>query len=325
MEGRARQIAPLISYHDGIHAIDTHYVRPRLAAVHLVVQDGRAALIDAGTSHSVPQVLEALATLGLAPAAVAWLLLTHVHLDHAGGARQLMQALPNARAVLHPRGAPHLVNPAKLVEASIAVYGRENFTTLYGEIVAIDAARVHVTRDGERIALAGREFEVLHTPGHALHHQAFVDHGGAQGANVFPGDTLGICYPEFTVQGRAMVIPTTTPTQFDPEQLVASIRRVCACAPHAAFLTHFGRVDDVARLGVDLERLVLRFAAIARAQIGAPQDAARAAIRGAMRDCLLAEVRSHGCALSSADAAALLEADIDLNTDGLLAWLARAK
>jgi len=121
------------------------------------------------------------------------------------------------------------------------------------------------------------------------------------------------------------VIPTTTPTQFDPEQLVASIRRVCACAPHAAFLTHFGRVDDVARLGVDLERLVLRFAAIARAQIGAPQDAARAAIRGAMRDCLLAEVRSHGCALSSADAAALLEADIDLNTDGLLAWLARAK
>ena len=323
MEGRARQIAPLISYHDGIHAIDTHYVRPRLAAVHLVVQDGRAALIDAGTSHSVPQVLEALATL--APAAVDWLLLTHVHLDHAGGAGQLMQALPNARAVLHPRGAPHLVNPAKLVEASIAVYGRENFTTLYGEIVAIDAARVHVTHDGERIALAGREFEVLHTPGHALHHQAFVDHGGAQGANVFPGDTLGICYPEFTVQGRAMVIPTTTPTQFDPEQLVASIRRVCACAPHAAFLTHFGRVDDVARLGVDLERLVLRFAAIARAQIGAPQDAARAAIRGAMRDCLLAEVRSHGCALSSADAAALLEADIDLNTDGLLAWLARAK
>lgn len=319
MEGRARETTTLIGYPDGIYAIDADYVRPQLAAVHLIVHAGRAALVDAGTSHSVPHVLGALATLGIDRAAVDWLLLTHVHLDHAGGAGQLMHALPNARAVLHPRGAPHMIAPQKLVDASIVVYGAENFARLYGEILPIDAARVQVTHDGESIALAGRRFEILHTPGHALHHQAFVDHGGAQGPNVFPGDTLGICYPNFTREGRAMVIPTTTPSQFDPEQLVASIRRVLALAPRAAYLTHFGRVTDVARIGADLERLVLRFAQLAREHLQ------RDAIRTAMRDCLLAEARAHGCTDDETHIDALLANDLDLNTDGLLAWLARRK
>src|SRR5688500_17663321 len=100
---------------DGLYLIDTGYVRPGLAAAHLLVDDGHAACIDTGPGPAAPRLLGALAEVGLAPEQVDYLFLTHVHLDHAGGAGQLMQALPNARAVLHPRGAPHLVDPAKLV------------------------------------------------------------------------------------------------------------------------------------------------------------------------------------------------------------------
>ena len=123
-------------YDDGIHTIDTHYLRPSFDAAHLVVQDGRAAFIDCGTAHSVPHLLAALTAHGLAPTAVDWLLLTHVHLDHAGGAGQLLQALPNARLAVHPRGAPHMIDPRKLIDASIAVYGAEDYARLYGDLRA---------------------------------------------------------------------------------------------------------------------------------------------------------------------------------------------
>ena len=96
-------------------------------------------------------------------------------LDHAGGAGQLMQALPNARAVLHPRGAPHLIDPAKLIAGTRAVYGDELYSRLYGEILPIEPARILIAQDGQRFGLPGREFECVHTPGHALHHQAIVD------------------------------------------------------------------------------------------------------------------------------------------------------
>ena len=212
---------PRLTRHpDGITAVDTEYLYPGHAAAHLVMQDGRAAFVDVGTNDSVPYLLAALRALGLEPAAVDYVLLTHVHLDHAGGAGRLMRSLPNARCVLHPRGAPHMIDPARLIAGSRAVYGPERFERLYGRIEPIEAGRVHVTRDGERLSLAGREFEILHTPGHALHHQVFVDlaHRG-----IFTGDTFGISYRELDSAAGAFIFPTTTPTQFDPAQLRASV------------------------------------------------------------------------------------------------------
>ena len=165
----------LEDFRAGITAIDCDYVRPRLAASHLVVDDGRAAFVDTGTTHSLPNLLCALGVKGIDPADVDWVLTTHVHLDHAGGAGALMQLLPNARCAIHPRGARHLVEPAKLVAGSIAVYGEERYRALYGEIVPIEAARVFVAEDGAKITLGARELELIHTPGHALHHYCVVD------------------------------------------------------------------------------------------------------------------------------------------------------
>jgi glyoxylase-like metal-dependent hydrolase (beta-lactamase superfamily II) len=312
----------MIRYAHGIHAIDTGYVRPVFDASHLIVHEGRAAFVDTGVSHSVPLLLAALDELALAPTAVDFVFLTHVHLDHAGGAGQLMQALPNAQAVLHPRGAPHMIDPGKLIEASIAVYGAEAYARLYGEILPIDAARVVATTPGQQFSLAGRRLEILHTPGHALHHQAIFDH---HSRGVFTGDTFGLSYREFDVDGRALALPTTTPTQFDPDQLIDSIRRILALQPQAAYFTHYGEVRDLERIGADLERQIGEYVRIARCYAALDAESARQAIRRDLGEFLRDEVHRHGCCLSGPEVDALLENDITLNADGLLVWLSRRK
>ena len=309
-------------YEHGIHAVDAEYVQPLFDAVHLVVENGRAAFVDCGTAHSVPRLLEALEEIAVPREAVDWLFLTHVHLDHAGGAGQLLQALPNARAVVHPRGAPHIVDPRKLIEASIAVYGRENYDLLYGELLPIDADRVVATAEGQRFELGGRAFEVLHTPGHALHHQTFLDHGSNA---VFTGDTFGLSYRVFDIEDRAFAVPTTSPSQFDPEQLVESIRRILARKPSAAFLTHYARITDLERIGADLVRMIEAHVQAALAHEHLPVDAARSAIRAALKELFRAELRRFGSRVPDATAEHWLVGDVDLNTDGLLAWLARRR
>ena len=313
-------MADLTFHPDGITAVDAHYVRPQLDAVHIIVQRGRAAFVDTGTTQSVPHLLAALEQLGVARSAVDYVFLTHVHLDHAGGAGVLMRALPNARAVLHPRAAPHMQDPSALETASIAVYGEATYRRLYGEILPIDAQRIVVTQDGQHLDLAGRRFEFVHTPGHAMHHQAIVD---LDTASIFSGDTFGMSYREFDVEGRAMIVPTTTPTQFDPEQLTASIDRLLSYRPVAIYLTHYSRITDCERLGANLKQQVRQFAQIARKHAHSPD--CRLQIRAAMRELWIALAHAHGVATPAEAVDRLLAADLDLNTDGLLAWLSRRK
>src|ERR1700761_1510891 len=151
------QASPVLHFEHGISAIDTDYVRPRLDASHLIVRDGRAAFVDTGTTHSVPRLLEALVQAGLAPGQVDYVFLTHIHLDHAGGAGELMKHLPNAKVVVHPRGAGHMVHPEKLIEGTKAVYGEEEFRRLYGEIPGIPAERVIQATDGMKLKLGESE------------------------------------------------------------------------------------------------------------------------------------------------------------------------
>lgn len=313
--------AGMTSYAHGIHAVDTGYVRPLFDASHLVVENGRAAFVDCGTSHSVPRLLAALAALGLSTDALDWLFLTHVHLDHAGGAGALLRHLPNAKVVVHPRGAPHLVDPRKLVTASIAVYGEALYSRLYGEILPIPAERVVAAEEGECFELSGRRFEVMHTPGHALHHQVFFDE---RSSGVFTGDTFGLSYREFDVAGRAFALPTTSPTQFDPDQLVNSIRAILARAPARAYLTHYGEITELPRIGASLERQIRTLETLARqAYAETTAEALRSRLRSEVRTVLLGELRQHGCRLEDAEIDAVLAPDIALNADGLIAWLAR--
>ncbi len=304
----------------GITAVDTEYLYPGHAAAHIIQDAGRAAFVDVGTNDSVPYLLAALESLGLARTAVDYVFLTHVHLDHAGGAGRLVAELPNARAVLHPRGAPHMITPDKLIAGSKVVYGEERFRALYGDLVPIPAERVDVAQDGQRYRLGARELEVIHTPGHALHHYAVVD---AAHASIFPGDTFGISYREMDSSRGAFITPTTTPTQFDPDQLVASIDRMVAYRPESMYLMHFSRVTDVPRLALTLKSQIAELVRIARKHAG-EQDR-YGAIKADMLDLWLGLARDHGVTLSRAGIEKLLQGDLDLNTQGLVVWLDRLK
>jgi glyoxylase-like metal-dependent hydrolase (beta-lactamase superfamily II) len=314
-------LSPKLLHHpDGITAVDTEYLQPGHAASHIIQDAGRAAFVDVGTNYSVPHLLAGLEALGIAREAVDYVFLTHVHLDHVGGAGLLMRELPKARAVLHPRGAPHVIDPEKLIAGSKVVYGEERFQKLYGDLLPIPAARVDAAQDGQRYRLGGRELELIHTPGHALHHYAVVD---SAHASIFPGDTFGISYRETDSPHGAFITPTTSPTQFDPEQLIASIERMAAYAPKAMYLMHFSRVTDVPRLA---EMLKVQIRAIVHiAQRHAAAQDRYTAIRADMLDLWLGLAHEHGVPLSDAQIATVLRGDLDLNTQGLLVWLDRLK
>jgi glyoxylase-like metal-dependent hydrolase (beta-lactamase superfamily II) len=303
---------------DGLYLIDTDYVRPGLAASHLVVDGGRAAFVDTGPAPAAPKLLAALDELGLAREQVDYLFLTHVHLDHAGGAGQLMRALPNARAVLHPRGAPHLIDPAKLIAGSVAVYGEELYRRLYGELLPIAADRVLTTEDGTRLALGSRTFEFIDAPGHARHHHCPID---LDFRDVYSGDNFGICYREFDTAAGPFMLPTTTPVQFEPEALHRTVDRLMAYRPRRIVQTHFGPVADLERLAADLHAAIDALVAMARRHAQAADRAQR--IRADMFEYFSARLDAHGYEGGPAQRHALLDDDVDLNAQGLEVWLAR--
>lgn len=308
----------LISFQHGIHAIDALYLRPRLAAIHLIVENGRAAFFDTGTTHSLPQVLDALKRLGLGPDAVDYVIPSHVHLDHAGGAGAMMRAFPRATLVVHPRGSRHLVDPAKLVAGTVAVYGAEATERLYGEIVPVDVGRLVEASDGMELDLAGRALRLIDTPGHAKHHLCLFD---AKSESIFTGDMLGLSYRELDIAGKVSVFATTTPVHFDPAAMRQSLDRLLAFHPKAAYLTHFSRVTEVPRLVADLWRLVESHMEIARfANWGSGEDR-HARLVEALWRLVLEEKARQGWRLEDAALRELFAGDLELNAQGLEVWL----
>lgn len=303
----------------GVYAVDSGYIRKHFDAVHLIVSGGRAAIVDTATARSAPRVLAALDELGIARANVDYVILTHVHLDHAGGAGTLMAALPNARLTVHPLGARHMIDPARLWAGTCEVYGEERAVQMYGGPTPVPAERVIETPDGASVDLAGRVLEFIDTPGHARHHVAIRD---TVTGNVFTGDTFGIAYREFDVDGRAFLIPSSTPTQFDPDQLLRSVDRILALAPPAVYLTHYSRRGDVAALGADLKRRIAGYVELAQAEARAGSER-QARIEARMASYMIAELRAHGCKYSDSEITQLLTIDIPLNSAGLINWLDR--
>jgi len=307
----------LIAHPDGIHALDSGYERPQLAAIHLVVEEGRVAIVDTGTNASVPRVLTALARLGVAPEAVDWVMLTHIHLDHAGGAGSLMCALPAAKLLVHPRGVRHMTDPSKLWEGTAAVYGAERAFELYGRLVPVPAERIVPATDGLELQLGRRTFRVFDTPGHARHHICIWD---ASARAFFTGDTFGLSYRELDADGRCFIMPTTTPTQFDPQAMHASIDRMLAMQPQAMYLTHYSRITEVERLGADLHRLIDTMVAVASAARGTGV-ARHVEILAGLEQIIREEAARQNWALSEDETLDLLRMDLELNAQGLGVWL----
>ena len=303
-----------------IITIDTGYIRPGLCAAYLVVEQGRAALIDCGTSTCATRVLAAIDAAGIPRDAVDWLMVTHVHLDHAGAAGPLIQALPNARLVVHPRGAQHMIDPTKLIAGARAVYGEAMFERDHGGMLPVPEARVVVADDGHVVDLAGRPLLCIDTPGHARHHYSVWD---ARSRSWFAGDTFGISYREFDDIGAAFIVPTTSPVQFDPDELKTSIATLLARQPEAIHIAHYGRVTDCDRLAQDLQVQVDAMVEAARAADGHPDRHAR--LVRALTQLYVQRAQAQGMRDAPQRVEEILGGDIELNAQGLAIWLDRIK
>ncbi len=307
----------ITDYEHGISAIDSGFGRSQLAAIHLIVEDDHAALVDTGTNASLPIVLDALKAKGLTPEQVEYIILTHIHLDHAGGAGALMQALPHACLTVHPRGARHMADPARLVAGTNAVYGEAQARQMYGEILPVPAERILETSEGTTIRLGGRELAFLDTPGHARHHVCIRD---GRSGHIFAGDMFGLSYRELDSDSRQFVFPTTTPVQFEPAAMHASIDRLLALRPEAIYVTHYGRVQDVPRLGADLHRLIDAHVAVALRHRDAGTKR-HDLIKDGLVALLLGEAQQHGWRMAPDALLRLMAVDVELNAQGLGTWL----
>ncbi|MEO5362142.1 MAG: MBL fold metallo-hydrolase [Magnetococcus sp. DMHC-8] len=301
----------------GITRIDTGYLRPGFAAAYLLVEAGQAVLVDTGPGRAVPAVLAALAERGLAPEAVQAVIASHVHLDHAGGAGELLQHLPRARLLVHPRGLPHLLDPARLQAGAEAVYGRARFQEILGGVQPADPQRTRGTADQETVNLAGRLLTILHTPGHALHHQCVWD---AASGSLFTGDAFGISYRVFDQGQERLIFPATTPVQFDPETSHHTLDRLAALAPDWLFPTHFGRMAFDHRLTERLHHLLDRFVALALAH---QHQAEPTGLESALHALMEEELARYAPPVTAAVVRDWLAMDCMLNAQGLREWLRR--
>lgn len=306
----------VVEYPHHILCIDTEQVRPGMACCYLLRSGDNYAFVECGTSLSVPGLLKVLEQRGIAREQVSYVMPTHVHLDHAGGAGLLMRELPEAKLLAHPRAARHLVDPSKLIEGASAVYGAEGVASMYGEIVPVSESRVIVAEDGYKLNFNGRALLFLDAPGHARHHYAIWD---AESRGIFSGDVFGLSYRDTDGPLGPYLFLTTTPVQFEPEAWSRTLDRLMALNPAYVYLTHYGRVGDVQHLAHVLRRGIANYERLARHHAAAPDRHER--IKQALTEHSLQELKALNSPVSEQQARELLQFDMELNTQGLEVWL----
>jgi len=295
----------------GIYCIDALYVKPRVASIYLLQEADEVAIIETGTYYSVANVLATLSELGIANSQVRYVIPTHVHLDHAGGASEMMKQFDQASLIVHPRGAPHMIDPQKLIAGTIGVYGEEKFNRLYGSIEPIPEARVIVAPDLARFEVAKRELVFLDTPGHARHHFCIYD----QVSNgVFSGDTFGISYEPMKQLPRGL-IPTTPPVQFDPAALHESISRIMSFNPARLYLTHYGEFVNPAAQVASFNQWIDEYVDLCGLQDSAAADYEKS-LQQALQDLVLQGLPGNDNAMLCK----ILHTDFRLNAQGLAHW-----
>ena len=306
-----------------VHTIDTNYTgRADFAAAYLLEDGEELAFVEANTNAALPRLLAALEARGSSPAQVRYVIVTHIHLDHAGGAGALMAACPNATLLAHPRAAPHAIDPSRIIAGARKVYGDEQFDALYGEIQPIDAARVEALDDGASVPFGARELRFIHTRGHANHHFCVVDEGSS---SVFTGDAFGLLYPQLQ-RGGVLALPSTTPTDFDPLAAHEAVDDIVAAGTSSVYPTHFGEHRDLAGAAAQLHRQLDRYAQVVEQGDQSGREGAEldAFCLAQTREIIGAELDARGL---GGDAAALelLDTDIEPNAQGLAFAVAKRR
>ena len=242
---------------DGVLEIDTLLGGWDRVTAGYLIEGPAPVLVETGSQSSVPTLLAALDDLGLGPADLAGIVVTHIHLDHAGGVGDVARAFPDATVYVHEKGAMHLVDPERLVASAAMVYG-DLLDTLYGRLDPTPADRVHVLADGEDIVIGpGRVLTTVDSPGHAKHHLALHD---SQSGIIFAGDAVGVRLPD-----AGVLRPSTPPPDFDLDQAVTSLGRFADRSPTGIALAHYGLVTDAPLVLEEAADTLNKWAAVAAA------------------------------------------------------------
>jgi glyoxylase-like metal-dependent hydrolase (beta-lactamase superfamily II) len=306
-------------YHNlkhNITCIDTQYMRKDFVAVYLLEANGRTAFIDTGCYLSVPTLLATLDAKNITRESVDYIILTHIHLDHAGGAGELIRHLPNAKIYVHKNGVRHLINPTKLRAGVINVYGELFFKQFLGDLIPIPENKIIIAKDGDSINLGDRTLKFIDTPGHARHHICIWDE---QSQGIFSGDTLGVSYREFDTNQGCLIFPPTTPIQFDPKIWIKTINKLMAFNPKIAYLTHFNKIEFNTKSANMLIQNINGFVDIAKTH---QADTNRhKAIKTALLNYLLNIAKNHGTMLNSTQQIKLFKGDLEICAQGLGVWL----
>lgn len=256
---RARLVMTTLTH--GLSWLDLRFQgRGSVIASGIVESPAGVAIVDPGPTSCLETLELGLNARGISWSDVRYLLLTHIHLDHAGATGTIVRAHPHIRVYVHERGAQHLVDPTRLLDSATRVYG-DQMDRLWGEFAAVPVDRVTSLVGGERVEAAGRVFEVAYTPGHASHHVSYFD---SSSGVAFVGDTAGV-----RVDG-GYVLPPTPPPDIDLEAWAVSIDRILAWSPSTLFLTHFGPTQDVRDHCASFADNLERGAARVRASLSEP-------------------------------------------------------
>lgn len=312
----------------GLYRIDVlEDGQPGRSCAYLVRGREGAALVETGSVPQVEVLLDGMERAGFDPARLDWIFVTHVHLDHAGAAGTLLRLLRRPTLLVHPRGVRHMVDPSRLYESARSVYGTELLERVFGRLTPAPEERVREVHEGERLDLGGRELRFLETPGHARHHACAVD---SESAGLFSGDAAGIFSPELSPAGDDLILPTTTPNQFDPETMAATCRRLAGEGLRRIYYTHFGpgRIDPAEALERNA-RLALEWAEVGRraleeAGVRASRDLERATrvVAAALRDWIVRYAEEHGF-LRPDDGSRPIAVDLPLDAMGIADYWAR--
>ncbi len=299
----------------GVFHIDAHYIKPDIASLYCVLEKNEIAIIETGTAHSLPYVKRFLDAMSLSNEQVRYVIPTHVHLDHAGGAGVMMREFPNAELVIHPRGARHMIDPGKLLAATKALYGESHFNTVYGEFPPIDEDRIIIADHETTIEFNGREFLIVDTPGHAFHHFCVVD---LISRGIFSGDTFGIAYPNLVYKGKRIVLPSTTPIHFNPEKLQKSVDMLMSLQPEQIYLTHFNVLPNPAEVVDQYKSWIDKYVTLTE-RIKPVDDPSLESLITAMGNMISDEFE-----LNLDQVKDQLAMDIRLNCQGLAVWYQRS-
>lgn len=297
-----------------IYQVDLMYDGiPEMSSAY-IIKGKQNAIIETGASHSLPHILQALEQLEIPRENVDWVIVTHIHLDHSGGAGQLLNYLPQAKIIVHPRGARHLIDPTKLIASAKEVYG-ESFERIYNPILPVPEEKIVIADDGMELNMGdGRVLTFFDSPGHAWHHFAVYD---SATKGIFCGDSAGMFLAPLARLGVKYVLPFTTPTQYDPEIMLHTLSRLADFKPERLYFTHFGYDDNAEAILEKMKRIIPQYTQCARNAYD--RQPTLKAIIDALRHYHYQELYALGVP-NKHPIFNILETEIELNAQGLLMY-----